>query len=119
MVVSLLLAAVASAAVVTSDSNDWPAVHLYDSFKLTQASVYTWDGKSLTSFKDLVADIKVDGARSKVKVDAKIKVPILGHISAEVLIDTVAGTALEYVPSLHICQHTSLNASFPLLDLLH
>ena len=66
------VAALALANTVTSDAaNDWPQLNTYYTFKAS-AEVYTWDNKTLTSFKGISADLKVDSERNKIKADAKV-----------------------------------------------
>ncbi len=81
----------------------WPELDLYTTFK-ADFSGYTWDGKDLKAYKDMTGTIKVDGDRNKALVDAKIKVPLIGHTSAQILIDLENQVVLEYVPILKMCQ---------------
>jgi hypothetical protein len=111
-----LVALAASSHVVTSD-NGWPDIKLYTTFK-TSVEVYTWDGKTLTSFKDIKADAKVDGDRNKAAVSAKVTVPIFGTIDAQAVVDFTTGQAIEYVPFLGLCQHTPLNHTLNLKEYL-
>lgn len=100
----------------TSDAA-WPVLDLYTTFK-TDASLFTWDGKKLSPYKDITATIKADSDRNKIKVDAKVAVPLVGKINAEVLVDLTAGIAYEYVPFLGLCQKTPLNVTVQLKEVL-
>jgi hypothetical protein len=119
--VSFLVALAAAGTInpfVLSDSpNDWPQLNTFTTFKAS-VEVYTWDGKTLAPFKDTTADAKVDSDRNKVKLDAKVTVPIFGAIDAQVVVDFTLGSALEYVPFLGLCQHTPLNETLNLKDLM-
>jgi hypothetical protein len=96
---------------------DWPALDLYTTFK-ADASLFSWDGKTLSPYKDITATIKLDSDRNKIKVDAKVAVPLIGKVNAEVLVDATAGMAYEYVPFLGLCQKTPLNKTVSLKALL-
>lgn len=119
-----IIAAVATANSVTTVASDvaaWPQVNLYTTFS-TSASIYTWDGTTLTALKDLTADVKVDSERNKIRADAKVKIPVFGKVSAQVVVDLTNGFAIEHIPLLGICQHTALNATLNLketLDLIY
>ena len=95
----------------------WPVLDLYTTFK-TDASLFQWDGSNLTPYKDITATVKVDSGRNKIKIDAKVSVPIVGKINAEVLVDLTQGQAYEYVPFLGLCQKTPLNVTLQLKDVL-
>lgn len=116
-----MLVALASAGtintVVSDDVNDWPVVDTYTTFKAS-VQLYTWDNTTLTPYKDVSADLKVDAGRNKIKADAKVSIPIFGSINAQVLVDLTGGFALEYVPFLGVCQHTALNVTLNMTDIL-
>lgn len=95
----------------------WPVLDLYTTFK-ADASLFTWDGSKLNPYKDITATIKVDSERNKIKVDAKVAIPLIGKINAEVLADLTEGVAYEYVPFLGLCQKTPLNATVQIKDVL-
>jgi hypothetical protein len=95
----------------------WPELDLFTTFK-TDFSGFEWDGKKLTAYKDLTGTAKVDGDRNKIKVDAKVKVPLIGHASAEILVDLENQHILEYVPLLHICQKQAIPDKVSLKDIL-
>lgn len=99
-------------------SNDWPQLNLYTTFS-TDATLYQLANGQLTPYKDITATIKVDSDRNKVKVNAKVGVPIIGKVSAEVLADLTQGVAYEYVPFLGICQKTPLNVTLQIKDVLN
>ena len=80
----------------------WPELVSYTTFK-TDFTGNTWDGKKLVSYKDMSGTAKVDGDRNKIKVDATVKVPLIGHAKAEILVDFEHNVVLEYVPLLKIC----------------
>jgi hypothetical protein len=112
-----LLAALATANTVVTADNGWPDITLYDTFK-TSVSMWSWDGKTLVSLKDITANLKVDADRNKVYSAAKVTVPIFGTIDAQAVIDFTTGQALEYVPFLGLCQHTPLNHTLNLKEYL-
>ena len=95
----------------------WPVLHLYDTFK-TDATLFQVDGSKLTPYKDITASIKVDSGRNKIKVDAKVSLPLVGKVDAEVLVDPAQGMAYEYVPFLGLCQKTPLNVTFQIKDVI-
>jgi len=95
----------------------WPQLNVFTTFQ-TEASLFTWDGKKLSPFKDITATIKADSDRNKIKIDAKVSIPIIGKVNAEVLVDLTQGVALEYVPFLGLCQKTPLNFTLSLKDTL-
>jgi hypothetical protein len=95
----------------------WPVLDLYTTFK-TDASLFTWDGSKLAAYKDITATVKVDSGRNKIKVDAKVSMPLVGKIDAEVLADLTQGMAYEYVPFLGLCQKTPLNMTLNLQEVL-
>ena len=117
----LKLLALSTVATVTSAAflkeEAWPDLNLFTTFQ-ADASLFTWDGKQLSPFKDITATLKVDSGRNKIKVDAKVSVPIIGKINAEALVDLTQGYALEYVPFLGLCQKTPLNFTLSLKDTL-
>ncbi len=84
----------------------------------TEASLFTWDGSKLSAFKDITATVKVDSERNKIKADAKVSIPLVGKINAEVLVDLTQGMAYEYVPFLGLCQKVPLNMTLQLKDVL-
>lgn len=95
----------------------WPVLDLYTTFK-TDASLFTWNGSKLSPYKDITATIKVDSDRNKIKADAKVSIPLVGKINAEVLADLTQGVVYEYVPFLGLCQKTPLNMTVQLKDVL-
>lgn len=95
----------------------WPQLDLFTTFK-TDASLFSWDGSKLAPYKDITATIKVDSDRNKIKADAKVSMPLVGKINAEVLVDLTQGIAYEYVPFLGLCQKTPLNVTVNLKDVL-
>lgn len=95
----------------------WPKLDLYTTFT-TDASLFTWDGSKLTPYKDITATLKVDSDRNKIKINAKVGLPLVGKVDAEVLVDLTQGKAFEYVPFLGLCQKTPLNATVNLKDVL-
>ena len=103
--------------VETPEVAAWPPLNLYTTFK-ADATLHTFDGKKLKPYKDISALTKVDGDRNKIKVDAKVAVPLLGKVSAEILIDTAAGTITEYIPILKICQSQPIPKTTHLKELL-
>ena len=117
MIVSFLVALTSAATVVVADG-PWPPINEFYSFAVNGVKIYTYDGSKLETYRDIVADVKVDAARSKIIVHATVKVPILGHVHADIAIDTMTGMSLEYVPMLRICKHTPLNLTANLNDLL-
>ena len=68
----------------------WPPLNLLTTFK-ADASLHTFDGKTLKPFKGITALTKVDGDRSKIHIDALVQIPVFGKVDAEILIDTMAG----------------------------
>jgi hypothetical protein len=101
----------------TVEAGAWPALHLFTTFK-TDASLFTWDGSKLAPYKDITATVKVDAGRNKVKIDAKVSLPLVGKVDAEVLADLTEGIAYEYIPFLGLCQKTPLNVTLQLSDVL-
>ena len=101
----------------TPFKGSWPVLDLYTTFK-ADGSVFTETNGKITPYKGITATLKVDGDRNKIKVDAKVAVPLIGKINAEVLADLTAGMVYEYVPFLGICQKTNLGQSVPLKELL-
>lgn len=87
---------------VPMETTEWPDVNLYTTFK-ADAALYTWNGKKLAPFKDIVATLKVDSGRNKIKADAKVGIPFIGKVNAEVLVDLTEGVAYEYIPFLGVC----------------
>jgi hypothetical protein len=95
----------------------WPELDLLTTFK-ADVSLHTWDGKALKAYKDITATAKVDGDRNKVKLDAKVQIPLMGHVSAQVLVDLNGQTVYEYVPLLKLCQKQALPDKVNLKDIL-
>jgi hypothetical protein len=85
----------------------WPPVNKFTTFK-ADVSLFQWNGKALVSYKGVTGTAKVDGDRSKIRVDATATLPVVGKVPAIVVADTKAGYSIEYVPSLKICQKTAL-----------
>lgn len=112
-----ILALSAVASIVAADAA-WPKLDLFTTFK-TDASLFTWDGAKLAPYKDITAAIKVDSDRNKIKIDAKVAIPLVGKINAEILADLTAGQVYEYVPFLGLCQKTPLNQTVSLKDVLN
>ena len=52
------------------------------------------------------------------KVNAKVGLPLIGKVNAEVLADLTEGYAYEYVPFLGLCQKTPLNVTVNLKSVL-
>lgn len=52
------------------------------------------------------------------KVNAKVGLPLIGKVNAEVLADLTEGFAYEYVPFLGLCQKTPLNVTVNLKSAL-
>lgn len=73
----------------------------------------------MSPYKDISATIKVDSDRNKIKINAKVAVPLLGKVNAEVLADLTQGIAYEYVPFLGLCQKTPLNITLNLKDIMN
>lgn len=94
-----------------------PELNLYTTFK-SDVSLHTWDGTTLKPYKGITATAKVDGDRNKVKVDAKVQVPIFGKVSAEVLFDMNDGSVKEYIPMLKLCQKQTIPLTGSLKALL-
>ena len=95
----------------------WPEIVSYTTFK-ADFSAFTWDGSKLKAYKDLTGSAMVDSERNKVKVNAKVQVPLIGHTSAEILVDFENQHVLEYVPLLKICQKQAIPEKLNLKDLL-
>ena len=95
----------------------WPQLNLYTTFQADSA-LFTWDGHKLSTYKDITATLKVDSGRNKIKINAKVGVPLIGKVNAEVLVDLTKGVAYESVPFLRICQQTNLNMTLNLKDTL-
>lgn len=87
----------------TEEAVAWPKLNLLYTFE-TDATLFTWDGSKLTPYKDISGAIKVDSGRNKIKVDAKVGIPLFGKVDAKVLADFTKGYVYEYVPFLGICQ---------------
>jgi hypothetical protein len=102
---------------VGEELSSWPQLNLYTTFQ-ADASLYTWDGKKLAPYKDITATLKVDSDRNKVKVNAKVGIPFIGKVNAEVLADLTQGMVYEYVPFLGLCQKIPLNATVNLKEAL-
>lgn len=94
--------AISALSAIVQCGTAWPALHLYETFK-TDATLFQWDGSKLSPYKDVTATIKVDSGRNKIKVDAKVSLPLVGKVDAEVLVDPAQGMAFEYVPFLGLC----------------
>jgi hypothetical protein len=114
---SLLLGAFAHTHNHVHEVSAWPPLNLYTTFK-ADVTLHQFDGKTLKPFKGISAFTKVDGDRSKIHIDAKVQVPVFGKVDAEILIDTMAGTAQLYVPMLNICQQEDLPVKASLKELL-
>lgn len=99
----------------------WPEVDLYDNFQ-ADIALEQWDGKTLKAYKDATGTAKVSSKLNKVRVDAKVKVPLIGHADATVVVDlnVDAPAVYEHVPMLKLCQKTDLPKDGVLLeDILH
>lgn len=85
----------------------WPPVNKFTTFKV-DLSLFQWNGKQLVSYKGITGTAKIDGDRSKLRVDATATLPVVGKVPATIVADTKTGVAIEYVPSLKICQKRAL-----------
>lgn len=108
---------ISALAAIAQCGTAWPTLHLFETFK-TDASLFQWDGAKLTPFKDITATIKVDSGRNKIMINAKVALPLVGKVDADVLVDPTAGMAYEYVPFLGLCQKTPLNITLNIKDVL-
>lgn len=118
LTVSLIAALTSANIAYVSDANAaWPALNQYYSFSAA-TELYQWDGSKLVSTKGVTGTAKVDAGRNKVKIDGKATISGLGSIDGQVLLDFTAGTALEYVKALGICQKKPLNFTLSLKTVL-
>jgi hypothetical protein len=100
------------------DATAWPEGLVEEYIFQTDATLFTWDGAKLSPYKDITATIKVDSDRNKIKVDAKVAIPLFGKVDAQILNDFTKGVVYEYVPFLGICQKTSMNGTFSLRQII-
>jgi len=85
----------------------WPPVNKFTTFK-ADIALYQWNGKQLVAFKGATGTAKVDGDRSKIKLDASVTLPVVGKVAAEIMVDTKAGYAINYIPAMKVCQKQPL-----------
>jgi hypothetical protein len=96
----------------------WPKENLYNSFKV-DLTLHSVANRQLVPIDNLSATAKVDGTRSKIHVDAKLTLPALGVVKAELVVDTKAGTIKAAVPALKICQQDTFDIQFDLAKFLN
>lgn len=83
----------------------WPDVNLFTTFK-SDISLHQWDGSKLKPFKDITATAMLDSERNKIRLDAKVQIPLIGHAAAVIVLDlnVDAPAVYEHVPLLKLCQ---------------
>jgi len=87
----------------------WPEINFYPNAQ-AEISLHQWNGSKLTPYQEITATAKLDSDRNKIRLDAKVKVPVIGSTKAVVVVDlnVDAPTAYEYVPALRLCQSQAL-----------